>query len=1258
MDPRTPRLPSSFPATPQPAPRATQQARPIRRPASPQRAQLAGGTPPKGTDAVPGPYIPTHIVDAPTQRFYAITVFVVLQAIKLADLASLWTDDADSVSELWFCIKWVMVDGGFCWLLPFLRIPWLTFHHGTTVLQILALFAVNVWCSYKFPFPFAFFFTGLWKFVYDRELSLSEQNVKIWDLTHNASHIQGKYTVHILPEGAAMLNPDGQCFCLEELSSSFVTIPIRINSTEPQHIQLTRADFETGEIQIIDIKEKEAKKLLKSAIKGDDQNIRTIQYTIKQPGLYRLTKVKDISQLDVRVTSSQALVVQCPKASVKVSDTKSKDRCSGDLSDLSVVIEGLAPLDIKYSRIVKETPITFAVSRIYTENFQSPLLTGWNPSEPLIKEGSVDISWGKRQRIAIPLNESLASAGDWTYAIDTVKDACGNLISYTKMNEDGDKQLPKAEHLAHTFTVHGRPQVNFMRCDPLNPSSLPPGRTTNLQFQLDFRSGDSPYNLQYEYSPHEKAEIGSPINDAVTKDFKIKGPSTTSISIDKSGIYTLKSISNKYCAGEVMEPSTCLVITPPRPSVSITHDNILDKCSASSVGVTIDVTLVGTPNFRLWYRLIRDGTTTEVKKFDIDRTRYQASIRPAVAGHYVYEFYQLDDKWNEGLVLDPTTFRIEQTIKPLAGASFAEPVSLTRKACIEEPVEFLINLVGIGPWTLSYSLLHNGKQKKYVAKEISESPFTITTPRLDVGGKYSLALNSVTDVSGCKIFLDAEAKIDVRFEKPKAGFGNIEGRMYVDALEGKDVAIPLRMRGEKPWTLRTRNLDTPDEPPIVQIIEESNSHLRVNKAGTYELMDVRDVASCPGIINESASKFGVKWIPRPIIQLSESSVQMKERDGLYNRKEICEGDEDSLELQFKGRAPYQATYMPAIKAQGGTAYVRGKVLPVHSGLDITSVRLDSTTPGVHRYEFLSITDSLYDDPKEGKLAKPLVLQQVVNAKPSAKFEDTGRMYKYCRDEGAGDDNIPIILTGVPPFNLQLTIKHHSTGKSEVVNIPSISETRFNFKVPPRALTLGSHSVSVNKVRDSRGCSRKTPVDAPSVYVAVADLPTITAEEPRQDYCVGNRISYQLSGSPPFSVEYIFDNAPKRASTGTRFSRVAPGPGNFTIIGLGDSASDCKVNLQLTKMIHEIPSVRISEGTKGIHEGDQAEILFQFFGTPPFTFTYTRSEIPKKGGRPRVMEQHSHTTDEYTYSMYASQEGTYEVTSIEDKYCSYEVKGKK
>ncbi|KAF8461135.1 hypothetical protein BDZ91DRAFT_700023 [Kalaharituber pfeilii] len=1266
-EPQTPKLPSSFPTSPLP-PRSNLRSRTTASPPkAPQPPRRSTGTPPSGQPAVPAqaappeelePRIATNVVDAPTQRFYAFLIFGVIQAIKISDIAKLYTgDDNDSISELYFCFKWLAIDGLFFWFLPYLRIPWLTFSPSTTFMQILFFFAVNMTISFKYTLPFSSVFYSIWKTIYDRELSLSERSVKIHDITHNSSHIQGKYTVHILPEGAAMLNPFTNCFCLEETSSSSAVVPIRINGTEPLTIQLERADFETGEIQVIDIKEKETKKLLKQSRRDEDPNLRYLQYIVKSPGLYRLRRVMDIAHLDVRITQAEALVVTCPKASIKVSDPKKRDRCSGDLSDLSVVIEGLAPLDIKYSRIVKDTPVMFAVSRIYTENYQSPLLSGWNKNEPLMREGLTDFSWGKRQKISIPLNESLASAGDWVYAIDTVKDACGNVVHYSRITEDGDKMIPKTENLAHTFTVHGRPQASFLRCDPLNPMSLPPGRETNLQFNLDFRKGDGPYTLQYTYSPHETADPGVQAIEAVTKDVKIKTP-TTAITIGEPGLYTLKSISNKYCQGDILEPSTCLVITPPKPSVSITHENILDKCSSSAVGITIDVTLVGTPDFKLWYRLIRDGATTEVKKFDIDRTRYQATITPSTAGHYVYEFYRLDDKWNEGLVLDHTKLRVEQTIQPMAGATFAESVSTPRKACIEEPVEFKVNLQGIPPWKLKYDLIHSNKRKSFLAENITEPVYTIRTQNLNQGGKYALALVTVEDNSRCKVFLDAEAKIDVRFEKPRAAFGPVDGKMSTRALEGKEVIIPLRMRGEKPWTLRVQNRDFPDEPPIVQTIEESNSHLKVKKAGRYELLDVKDVASCPGIVTDTAKTFEVTWIDRPTIRLSESAVQKKERENLYFRREVCEGDEDAVELAFTGSAPYQVTYWPSVKTEGSTTFTRNKQQEVRAGLSITTVRLDTSSPGMHRYEFLSIADSLYDDPKEARLPKPLVLQQRVNPKPSAKFADPTKIYKYCRDAGAGDEYIPIQLTGTPPFQLQINIKHHSTGKNENVNIPAIDSNLYRFQVPPHALTLGSHTLSLMKVRDARGCVRKmTPQDSVPVHVAVADLPTITPDEAKSDYCVGDRISYSLQGSPPFAVEYLFENVARKASSGAKFSRVAPGPGNFTITGLLDSASDCKVHLQLTKIIHEIPSVKISEGTKGIHEGDQAEIHFQFFGTPPFTFTYTRSEIPRKGGKPRIIEQYSQTTDEFTYSMFASQEGTYEVTSIEDKYCSYS-KGKK
>jgi nucleoporin POM152 len=58
-------------------------------------------------------------------------------------------------------------------------------------------------------------------------------------------------------------------------------------------------------------------------------------------------------------------------------------------------------------------------------------------------------------------------------------------------------------------------------------------------------------------------------------------------------------------------------------------------------------------------------------------------------------------------------------------------------------------------------------------------------------------------------------------------------------------------------------------------------------------------------------------------------------------------------------------------------------------------------------------------------------------------------------------------------------------------------------------------------------------------------------------------------------------------------------------------------------------------------GDQAEIVFSLIGTPPFTFTYQRSEpSPKKGGKPgKVLE--TYTVSQVTgpeYSIFSALEG--------------------
>ena len=87
----------------------------------------------------------------------------------------------------------------------------------------------------------------------------------------------------------------------------------------------------------------------------------------------------------------------------------------------------------------------------------------------------------------------------------------------------------------------------------------------------------------------------------------------------------------------------------------------------------------------------------------------------------------------------------------------------------------------------------------------------------------------------------------------------------------------------------------------------------------------------------------------------------------------------------------------------------------------------------------------------------------------------------------------------------------------------------------------------------------------------------------------------------------------------------------------------------------MPAVRISKGRNvqvDIHEGSEVEIQFEFWGTPPFEFTYTRSTNARKGAKSQVLETRHDVSHEHNKAIWASQEGTYEVVAIKDKYCSF------
>jgi nucleoporin POM152 len=318
-----------------------------------------------------------------------------------------------------------------------------------------------------------------------------------------------------------------------------------------------------------------------------------------------------------------------------------------------------------------------------------------------------------------------------------------------------------------------------------------------------------------------------------------------------------------------------------------------------------------------------------------------------------------------------------------------------------------------------------------------------------------------------------------------------------------------------------------------------------------------------------------------------------------------------------------------------------------------SIQADTSKAGMYTYKFTSLEDDLYTS---GRKFKPLVVKQKVNRKPSASFVKPGQTFKYCKSEQDNEEGIPVTLTGVPPFSLEVEIKHQSAALPEIYRTPAINSHTYEIRIPRHQLRLGAQQIRVRDVKDGSGCHSMADLGGPSVQVQLFEAPTIYPLETRTDYCVGERISYTLSGTPPFEVWYTFDGVERKAkSPTTNFRRVAESPGEFAITTISDKASECRAPVHIAKTIHPMPAVRISQGRNvrvDIHEGGEVEILFEFWGTPPFEFTYTRSSNARKGQKSQVLETRHDVSHEHSKVVRASQEGTYEVVAIKDKFCAF------
>jgi nucleoporin POM152 len=688
------------------------------------------------------------------------------------------------------------------------------------------------------------------------------------------------------------MNPDSLPFCIDNLHPS-VNIPLRFNQTRPIHVELIRFDFDTNANETVILSSKERKRTWE-----DKENSVSIAfYPAKKPGLYRLHKVIDESKLEVQRRMSDTLVVKCPQVAVK---STGSDRCLGDLSDLNMEIEGTAPLKIVYTRTVNKEESTHHFQSIQPENFASPLL-GTTRFTSLVLSGTPNLSWARTHRVKVPLNESMIPGGRWTYSIDEIHDAIGNVANFSARGEDGEHIYPRGRHLEESFMVHERPLAQLSGCDTRNPLMVANGKKTDLPVNYLY-SGKNidhlSHTLTWKFSPLDSLTAsGDHSSDTRIEKFEAK-TAHSKPSIRDAGLYTLIGVKSRYCEGEIREPASCLLLNPPEPKLTITAENISDKCAGNSIGLIVDLDLIGTPPFVVRYQIQGTNRPTTSESVEVSGLRHQLELKPRNAGHFKYQFIEISDSVYNDHKLDDKALVLEQDVRPPASAQLRRPAGPI-DACIEEPVAMDVDLSGEPPFTLEYELVHNGKRTKTKVASIKTVEFQIKTEALVNGGEYSLALASIQDQTGCKIFLNSEVKFTVRHQRPKASFGHIDGKHTTTEIEGKQINLPLRLTGRAPWTVKYRNINDTSGQNTIKRAKSTNDFITVNQEGTYEILDVSD-DKCFGTVDPVASIFTVKWLARPHMKLAQTATLNATGDK-YIKREVCEGDIDAVEINLIGK---------------------------------------------------------------------------------------------------------------------------------------------------------------------------------------------------------------------------------------------------------------------------------------------------------------------------------------------------------------------
>ncbi|QLL30520.1 hypothetical protein HG536_0A03380 [Torulaspora globosa] len=1225
------------------------------------------------------PLISPEVLEASRQRALALLIFAIIQGYKVYDLIVLKNKVAvvgrlfDS-SRLSFIFKYLIIDSLFLYFLPSFKIPKLTFQPWAVTVQIVAMTVITVLISNEHGFALLSVFGAAWRKLSTKEVSLTGSSVNMRKVMDSSSHFRGALTIKILPENTAMFNPLHDSFCLPMDASlvpeGHVKVPIRINSTaDISLVQLEYRDIYTDRSELRNLTSKEfrlvedlsgllSRDRLMSQRVQDTSTIRYIELPLNDVGFYQIKKIVDTKDFSLKVYQSHLVIPYCPVASI--TGHGSSDRCIGDSDRVSLEVQGVPPMKLTYTKSINGKARTYVDTNLVPEFFETPLQS--TRKHIFSATDLSDLKWGRNYPVTINLDTTASQDGHYVYKIDKLVDGLGNVMDFTKIPE----ALQEDYQVSYDFKVHEIPRGSLdEKFDPKSSTK----RAIVVKFEKPPTWEDSaPYSANISFvDEKQKLHLRSISTTSHHASFQAESP----------GTYKLEGISSKHCPGVVIGKSSILITKPVPPQLDVKSTPILDQC-VGQVGLNFDLTFTGAPPFQYMAMIYKMEENKKWRLYDTKRytsegTRSQFSYNPTIEGNYEIVFDHLTNKlFTDQISLVPRekyTFKTSMRVKPSAKFKTLKEVEL----CLGEQTKVPVTFHGEPPFSLTYDIVETSSNKRSSRKvdNLLTYDYEIEIPRFEVGGDYIVSLVSVKDSSDCLVGLsEPDARIKIRRDIPSAAFNLLDNSNQVKIKQGSQAHIPLKLAGEAPFTVKYEHFDSHGQLLGVYETQFHSSYkpvLKVSNEGRYKLVDVRD-SSCSGIIEDPESHFEVGFLDKPSFTVVANSKIEKVSDTNFVKHEVCQGTESVLDLALSGSPPFSLRF-DLVTPNGHSI---SKAIQVAT--KYATIRLRNEEPGEHIVIISALYDSNYgeEDFSKASYSSPeVIVKQKVNPLPEVKFSDSGKIFRACSTAVNEETSslAPISLRfnyGEAPFSVTFSIYHESTSRTEHCTIDKIVPGSFNYRRLYENLKLGNHLIAIEKVVDANGCANdKIATENEHVWISVTDVPKIHLLDPTADYCVGDYVAYQLSGNAPFNIRYEFNGAQLKLKEHTsQFVRLATEPGTISILSIGDSTSQCMVDFtkpnmkkefdRLSLVVHPIPSVTVSQGqnaVEDIHEGDQAEVIFSFEGTPPFSLTYVRTEEAEGRKRPQIVETHKVTDiHSFEYRVLTSLQGTYEAIEISDAFC--------